>query len=173
MKVWGLHKHLHLSTLLPQTLWILPVFSEVELTYAFMFNEEHREVQRITLCPDKTAVFRTQRLLLLLWSAMFRCIFKNKTDTELCLAPEGTAVSFCQTASSVLQGVGSLVSAPIQIFKWKECKRRDRREKGGRECRDTRRKQVKNWRQRERGGERKKSKPSLQKEMSKQRDRRR
>lgn len=59
---------------------------------AFMFNEEcrrSREMQRITLCSYELPALRTQRFLLLLWSAMFRCIFKNKTDTELCLAPWG------------------------------------------------------------------------------------
>lgn len=63
---------------------------------------------------------------------------------------EGIAASSFQTASSVLQGTGSLVSAPIQALKWKECKRRGQKrgEEGGRRCRDTGRKQVKKWRQR-------------------------
>lgn len=59
---------------------------------AFMFSEEcrgSRAMQRIALCPYELPALRTQRFLLLLWSAMFRCIFKNKTDTELCLAPWG------------------------------------------------------------------------------------
>lgn len=68
------------------------ILTHLSCQAAFMFSEEcrgSRAMQRIALCPYELPALRTQRFLLLLWSAMFRCIFKNKTDTELCLAPWG------------------------------------------------------------------------------------
>ena len=101
---------------------------------AFMFSEEHGGMQRIILHPYELPVLRTQRLLLLLWSAMFRCIFKNKTDTELCLAPWGNwSLLFpnCQFSAAGNRQPG--VSSNI-VFKMKGMQRKgteDRR--GGRE----------------------------------------
>lgn len=67
---------------------------------------------------------QSPKISLLLWSAMLRCTFKIRQILNSVLPPKGTAASSFRTASSVLQGTGRLVSAPIQILKWKELKQR-------------------------------------------------
>lgn len=104
---------------------------------AFMFSEECRrskEMQRITLCPYELPALRTQGFLLLLWSAMFRCIFKNKTDTELCLAPWGNCSLLfpnCQfsAAGNRQPGVSSNIGFEMKEMQTKGTEER----RGGRE----------------------------------------
>ena len=101
---------------------------------AFLFNEEHWQTQRITPRPYELPVLRTQRLLCSSDRPCSDAYLKIRQTLNSALPPEGTAASSFQTASSVLQGTGSLVSAPIQILKWKECKWRGQKrgEEGGR-----------------------------------------
>lgn len=102
---------------------------------------------RLYKCP----VFRIQSLLLLFWSATFRCIFKNKTVTEQCLAPWGNCSLFfpnwqCSAAGNRQPGVSSNTDFKIKRMQTKGQKWGGR--EGGKGCRDTGMKQVKKWRQR-------------------------
>lgn len=151
-KVWGLHKHPHLSTRLPWSLWILLMFLGVKLPCAKQLSRSVKSTEgsRGLLHILMSFQYSTQRFLCSSDQPCSDAYLKIRQTLNSVLAPEGTAASSFQRASSVLQGIGSLVSAPIQILKWKECKRRGQKrgEEGGRGCRDAGRKQVKKWRQR-------------------------